>query len=247
MTTAREIEAAVFSPDWNDGIHPALKLLALFVLPAILQQSAATWLLSAVTALCVTLACYLCRSTASVVVLLLPFVLLVAVVSFLMLAIGQQSPESVLRYGTALLLTGAGGIAVLRSTGLIELAQGLDLLLRPIRAIGIDTGPLSLGVVVAVRLFFVGVGELGSVKRAFVARGLSLEGIGGIRRYGLAVLMRLHKVAEDMSITLVMRGIDTSDLERLVRRSYLWSHGLLFALVVVSISAVSILVPPSRP
>ena len=175
----------------------------------------------------------LARRKAYMGFLLVPFLVVVLVVVALMIWVGDRPPEAAVRYGLLLAWAALLSLLIVLTTGIVDLAYGLELLMRPLRALGLNPRALSLGIVIAVRLFVLLFGAIGTLRRAFDARGIRLTGFTGMYRMAMATLLKLNQATEDLSVALILRGVDLDGKQRLVVRQYSFMHSAAFMLATI--------------
>lgn len=239
--STRVLADTVFAERCLTRVHPAVKILALVSASLCVSQFGIlrpTIVGIAVLGICLF---WVASRPRVILLLLVPFTVLVLFVSLLKVWLGGEAPPEAMRYGAGLIWSTLLGLLLLVSTGFIELAVGIDTLLSPLRHLGVRTRRISFGLLIAVRLFILALGAVPEVSKAFAARGIKSHGLSGMRRLGMAILLRMIKSADDMALTIWLRGIDLDSRHPFVIRQYSIAESTVFLISTTSLTALTCL------
>ncbi len=202
------------SPDpersWLVDVNPVAKLFVLALLSAAFFAAGEPRVLLALAAGLLALALGSVYPRVYFVMLLVPVTVLGLVVSLVKWKVAGQPFREAFCYGLAVHLNGSAALITVLSTRLLDLMYALDVVLRPLRWIGLNTRPLVIGAMLAVRLFFEALVLAVGVVKANRSRGLPIRGLDGVRRLVLPTIARLNHSSGQLADALALRGIDLS-------------------------------------
>jgi energy-coupling factor transporter transmembrane protein EcfT len=210
------------------AVHPTIKILAILCVPVVISYSLLPNLLAANLFLIILIG--LQPSGMKLLLISIPSLLIVAVVVLVKIYIDNHNTQTSIEYGIKLGSVLMVTMSLFIATGFLEVVQGLDILLAPMRFFKINPRAITIGILIAGRLFVLCIADIYIVKKAFKARGSKLSGIQGVSNLTIALFYKYIRSVDEIAETLFIRGVELSQSNSLTIRHYSWWRTISFIL-----------------